>query len=146
MNNLLIGFADGGVRVVVVRTVVSRRIGINVVFPYTSFCTPARIDQKQGTMREEALTTPSTPTTLLCFACSSSLARFSFFLATSSSSAANISSSRCACSMAVPSPGIFSCSVASSAATISRTSCLDRAARLRRALRAVSSSAYSTKA
>nr|BAD45730.1 hypothetical protein [Oryza sativa Japonica Group]BAD45971.1 hypothetical protein [Oryza sativa Japonica Group] len=56
MNNLLIGFADGGVRVVVVRTyhgpyvvelgsteparVVSRRIGINVVFPYTSFCTP----------------------------------------------------------------------------------------------------------
>uniref|UniRef100_A0A0E0DZV0 Uncharacterized protein n=1 Tax=Oryza meridionalis TaxID=40149 RepID=A0A0E0DZV0_9ORYZ len=71
MNNLLIGFADGGVRVVVVRTyhgpfivelgstgparVALRRSGINAVFPYTSFCTPARIDQKQGTMREEAL-------------------------------------------------------------------------------------------
>uniref|UniRef100_A0A0E0L9Y7 F-box domain-containing protein n=1 Tax=Oryza punctata TaxID=4537 RepID=A0A0E0L9Y7_ORYPU len=56
MNNLLIGFADGGVRVVVVRTyhgpsivelgstgpakVMSRRIGVNAVFPYTSFCTP----------------------------------------------------------------------------------------------------------
>uniref|UniRef100_A0A0E0LA00 Uncharacterized protein n=1 Tax=Oryza punctata TaxID=4537 RepID=A0A0E0LA00_ORYPU len=154
MSNLLIGFADGGgVRVVVVRThdgvftvelgstrrpkKVSRRSAITAAFPYTSFCTPARIDQKQGTMREEALTPPSTPTTLLSFACCSSappggesLARFSFFLATSSSSAANISSSRCACSLAVASPGncCFSSSVASSVATISLTSCLDRAA------------------
>ncbi|BAD73230.1 hypothetical protein [Oryza sativa (japonica cultivar-group)] len=99
-------------------------------------------DQKQGTMRQEALTTPSTPTTLLCFVCCSSappggesLARFSFFLVTSSSSAANISNSRCACSMAVASPGTYSCFSCSapwlsSAATISRTSCLDRAARV----------------
>ncbi|XP_066167411.1 uncharacterized protein [Oryza sativa Japonica Group] len=57
MNNVLIGFADGGVRVVVVRSyhgpfivelgstgparVALRRSGIYAVFPYTSFCTPA---------------------------------------------------------------------------------------------------------
>uniref|UniRef100_I1Q172 Uncharacterized protein n=1 Tax=Oryza glaberrima TaxID=4538 RepID=I1Q172_ORYGL len=57
MNNVLIGFADGGVRVVVVRLyhgpfivelgstgparVALRRSGIYAVFPYTSFCTPA---------------------------------------------------------------------------------------------------------
>uniref|UniRef100_A0A0E0PVT2 Uncharacterized protein n=1 Tax=Oryza rufipogon TaxID=4529 RepID=A0A0E0PVT2_ORYRU len=56
MNNVLIGFADGGVRVVVVRSyhgpfivelgstgparVALRRSGIYAVFPYTSFCTP----------------------------------------------------------------------------------------------------------
>uniref|UniRef100_A0A0E0DFN8 Uncharacterized protein n=1 Tax=Oryza meridionalis TaxID=40149 RepID=A0A0E0DFN8_9ORYZ len=98
-------------------------------------------DQKQGTMREEALTTPSTPTTCSASravqprlpAASRSCASASSW-PTSSSSAANIFNSRCACSMAVASLGTcsyFSCSAPwlSSVATISRTSCLDRAAR-----------------